>query len=203
MHLDTFTKELVEKLSGVRRQAQYKRQLALALAASVHPPPGHMSLLYGNKLHGLFDSTRAAWKHDNHEVMVDLVLMHRRASSEPWQIEVAAESEAFADHNVTLAGDDDTEDCGYYWDFWKLLHFRAPTRVFLAVTSPSTGSTLRSNLMAYAEKYSAVIAPKDRLILVTIKNQDQPGWLHIDSAVHDGTKLNWSPQNEHWMPTPG
>ncbi len=200
MDLKAFTKELLEKLNGVTKQGQYKRQLAIALAEVVHAPVGHKALLYGNKLNELFSGGHGAWEHDNHEVVVDLVLMHRRDATTPWRIEAAAECEAFAAHNVELAGDDDTEDAGYFWDFWKLLHFRAPVRVFLAVTAPDKASTLRTNLLAYAGKYSDVVGRDERIVVAVIKNQDAAGWLCVDSAIHDGTKLRWDGGAETWLP---
>ncbi len=184
---------MLTQLRAVRQQGEYKAAVALALASLVGPPGSGYGHFYANALN-LGEKRLGGWKPQPHEVMVDLAFMHRTRGTDAWSVVAAAESEAWPKHATTLdATCDDEMDVGYFWDLWKLLHFWAPMRVFLAVTRPGHEDELLGELRKYADRYvdERVFVPNDRLFIAVVKDQDAAEWMRVDCATYDGRALRW------------
>jgi hypothetical protein len=77
---------------------------------------------------------------------------------------LAAEIEAAPDHVIGL----DATDRGYLWDFYKLVHVRAPKLLFVACTTKSRLEELSNAIVIAARATRSIRNPDDELAVILL-----------------------------------
>jgi hypothetical protein len=143
-------------------------------------------------LEGIIANTR----HFRRESMVDVAVYRRE--TDPYETLATAESEAFCDHEASLASTSDTSD--YLWDLYKLLQVPSPIRLFVArVRNMERCRVLEGRIEFLVSAYCGALREGDRVFSIVLPTAKRDygsilcrGWERSGDALMSLPAASWT-----------